>query len=69
MKYFVKHYDDGYQVCERDGESEILIASFHRGPHTQSGKKSPSQLRAEEYCDFLNQKESAGDFFLDLDGD
>jgi hypothetical protein len=69
MKYFVRHFDDGYQVFEKDGDSEILIASFHRGPQTKSGQKSIAQLRAEEYCDFLNQKETKGDFFLDLNGD
>ena len=69
MKYFVRHFDDGYQVYEKDGDSEVLIASFHRGPKTKSGQKSTAQLRAEEYCDLLNQKETQGDFFLDLNGD
>jgi hypothetical protein len=69
MKYFIKHFEDGYQVFEKDGEEEILIASFHREPHTQSGKKSSAQRRAEEYCDLLNQKDSDGGLFLDLSGD
>ncbi len=69
MKYLVKHFEGGYQVFEQDGDSETLIASFHKGPETSTGEKSQAQLRAEEYCDFLNQKELKGDFLLDLNGD
>ncbi len=69
MKYFIRHFEDGYQVFETDGDKEILIATFHRDPQTQSGKKSSAQRRAEEYCDLLNQKDSGGGLFLDLSGD
>jgi hypothetical protein len=69
MKYLVKHYAGGYQVFEQDGDSEKLIASFHKDPETSTGAKSPAQLRAEEYCDFLNHKDLEGDFLLDLNGD
>jgi hypothetical protein len=69
MKYFIRHFEDGYQVFEKDGEEEILIASFHREPKTRSGQKSPAQRRAEEYCDLLNQKDSDGGLFLDLSAD
>jgi hypothetical protein len=69
MKYFIRHFEDGYQVFEKDGEEEILIASFHRDPQTESGKKSSAQRRAEEYCDLLNQKDSDGGLFLDLSED
>jgi hypothetical protein len=68
MKYLVKHFEGGYQVFEQDSDSEILIASFHKGPETSTGEKSSAQLRAEEYCDFLNQKELKDDFLLDLNG-
>jgi hypothetical protein len=50
MKYIVKHCKEGYQVCEKDGASEILIASFHKSPKTRTGEKSQAQIRAEEYC-------------------
>ena len=66
MKYFVTHYEDGYQVFERDGDSQILIASFPRGSLTRTGEKSQAQQRAEEYCDFLNHKDTEEDFMLDL---
>ena len=69
MKYFIKHFEDGYQVLEKDGSEEILIASFHREPQTQSGQKSSAQRRAEEYCDLLNQKDSDGGLNLDLSED
>ena len=55
MKYFVRHFKDGYQVFESSNDEEILIASFHREPNTQVGAKSLAQQRAEEYCDKLNQ--------------
>ncbi|UCH19475.1 MAG: hypothetical protein JSU83_12855 [Deltaproteobacteria bacterium] len=67
MKYFVKHFDEGYQVFEKDGDSEILIASFHKGPKTRTGEKSLSQQRAEEYCDSLNQKDIGDEFVLDVE--
>ena len=66
MKFFVKHFEDGYQVFEKYGDSEILIASFHKGPQTRTGEKPQAQIRAEEYCEFLNQKEIKNDFLLDL---
>ena len=69
MRYLVKHFEGGYQVFEQDGDSEKLIASFHKDPQTSTGEKSPAQLRAEEYCDFLNHKDLEGDFLLDLNGD
>lgn len=65
MKFFVKHFDEGYQVFEKDGDAEILIASFHKGLQTRTGEKSMAQLRAEEYCDFLNQKDIGDGFQLD----
>ena len=67
MKYFVRHYDGGYQVLEQDGEREILIASFHREPSTRSGTKSLAQRRAEEYCDMLNQTGGDDELTFDLD--
>ena len=67
MKYIIKHCKEGYQVCEKDGASEILIASFHKGPKTRTGAKSQAQIRAEEYCDFLNQKDIGDDFLLDVE--
>jgi len=67
MKYFVKHFDEGYQVYEKDKDSELLIASFHKGPETRTGEKSKAQLRAEEYCDFLNRKDIGNDFRLDVE--
>ena len=57
----------GYQVCEKDGPSENLIATFHKGSQTRTGEKSPAQLRAEEYCDILNQKDIGDDFLLDTE--
>ena len=66
MKYLIKHFDGGFQVVEKSGENEILIASFHKNDITQTGAKSEAQLRAEEYCDFLNQKDAEGDLFADL---
>jgi len=69
MNYLVKHYEGGYQVFEQDGDSEKLIASFHKDPETSTGKKNPAQLRAEEYFDFLNHKGLEGDFLLGLNGD
>jgi hypothetical protein len=67
MKYMVKHSEQGYQVYEKDGASEILIATFHKGPKTRTGEKSQAQLRAEEYCDVLNQKDIGDDFILDVE--
>lgn len=67
MKYFIKHFEDGYQVFEKAGDSEQLIASFHKGPQTRTGEKSLAQRRAEEYCDFLNQQDLKGEFSLDFD--
>jgi len=67
MKFIVKHCEGGYQVCEKDGPSDILIATFHKGSQTRTGEKSQAQLRAEEYCDFLNQKDIGDDFFLDAE--
>ncbi len=69
MKYMVKHSEQGYQVYETDGASEILIATFHKGPKTRTGEKSQAQLRAEEYCDVLNQKDIGDDFILDVEDD
>jgi hypothetical protein len=69
MKYRVKHYAGGFQVFEQDGDTEKLIASFHKGPETSTGEKSAAQLRAEEYCDFLNHKDLKDDFLLDLNGE
>ena len=66
MKFSIKHYDGGFQVIEKSGEDEILIASFHKSDVTKTGAKSEAQLRAEEYCDFLNQKDAEGDLFADL---
>jgi len=40
MNYLVKHYEGGYQVFEQDGDSEKLIASFHKDPETSTGKKT-----------------------------
>lgn len=68
MKYCVKHYEGGFRVFELDGEKEHLIASFHKDDNTPVGKKSAAQLKAEEYCDFLNQKTGGDDFMLDLEG-
>jgi hypothetical protein len=67
MKYIVKHCEEGYQVCEKEGASEILISTFHKGPNTRTGEKSQAQIRAEEYCDFLNQKDIGDDFQLDVE--
>ena len=69
MEYFIRHFEGGYQVFEKDGDQETLIASFHREPKTESGKKSLAQRRAEEYCDLLNQKGSGGGLYLDLSED
>jgi len=69
VKYFVKHFEDGYQVFEKTTENEELIASFHKGAHTRTGEKSLAQRRAEEYCDFLNQQDLKGEFSLDLGND
>jgi len=65
MKYIVKHCDAGYQVFEKDGAEEILIATFHKGLKTRTGEKSHTQIRAEEYCQFLNQKDIGENFTLD----
>jgi hypothetical protein len=69
MEYIVKHYEDGYQVFECNDQTETLIASFHREPQTSTGKKSRAQIRAEEYCDFLNRNDTGQDFMLDLEDD
>lgn len=61
MKYVVKHFEGGFQVLEKKGDTETAIASFHRDHQAQSGKKSEAQRRAEEYCEFLNQKDLADD--------
>lgn len=67
MKYFVKHFEGGFQVLEKEGDDEIAIASFHKDLQTQTGQKSKAQRRAEEYCDFLNQKDLAGNDSLTFD--
>jgi hypothetical protein len=67
MKYFVKHFEGGFQVLEKEGDDEIAIASFHKDPQTQTGQKSKAQRLAEEYCDFLNQKDLAKDDSLTFD--
>ena len=67
MKYVVKHFEGGFQVLEKEGDNEIAIASFHKDPQMQTGQKSTAQRRAEEYCDFLNQKDLAGDDSLTFD--
>ncbi|MFZ0240332.1 MAG: hypothetical protein WAL90_01710 [Desulfobacterales bacterium] len=59
MKYVVKHFDGGFQVLEKEGGTETVIASFHKDRQAQSGKKSMAQRRAEEYCEFLNHKDLA----------
>ena len=69
MKYIVKHYEGGYQVFECSDSAEIIIASFHRDPLTNTGEKSQAQKRAEEYCDYLNRGDADGDFMLDLEND
>ena len=61
MKFFVRHYEDGYQVFEKSDGQETLIASFHREPNTPVGEKSLAQQRAEEYCDRLNHTFDLGD--------
>ena len=66
MKYFVRHYEGGYQVFEKENEREILIASFHREHSTRSGVKSQAQRRAEEYCDMLNQLSADDDLTFEL---
>jgi hypothetical protein len=65
MKYFVRHFEDGYQVFESSSDQEILIASFHREPNTQVGEKSLAQKRAEEYCERLNQSSSDDELVFD----
>ena len=67
MKYCVKHYEGGFRVFEMDGDKELLIASFHKNDNTPVGKKSSAQLKAEEYCDFLNQKDIGDGFLLDVE--
>lgn len=67
MKYFIKHFEDGYQVFQKEGGEEELIASFHKRANTRTGEKSLAQRRAEEYCDFLNQQDLKGEFSLDFD--
>ena len=52
---------------EKEGDDEIAIASFHKDPQTQTGQKSKAQRRAEEYCDFLNQKDLAKDDSMTFD--
>jgi hypothetical protein len=67
MKYFVKHFEGGFQVFEKEGDTEITIASFHKDPQTQTGQKSMAQRRAEEYCEFLNHRNLADDDSLTFD--
>ncbi len=67
MKYVVKHYEGGFQVLEKEGGTETVIASFHTDHCARSGKKSKAQQRAEEYCDFLNQKDLADGASLTFD--
>lgn len=67
MKYFVKHFEGGFRVLEKQGDAEIAIASFHKEPQMQTGQKSKAQRQAEEYCDLLNQKDLAGDDSLTFD--
>jgi hypothetical protein len=69
VEYIIKHFEDGYQVFQKEGEAEELIASFHKGARTRTGEKSLAQRRAEEYCDFLNQKDLKEGFSLDFDKD
>lgn len=63
MKFSVQLYDSGYQVVENDAGDPIVVALFPKDDTTQTGAKSEAQLRAEEYCDYLNQKEVEGDLF------
>ncbi|MFZ0613246.1 MAG: hypothetical protein WAM73_13490 [Desulfobacterales bacterium] len=67
MKYVVKHFEGGFQVLEKEGGTETTIASFHKDHQAQSGKKSKAQQRAEEYCEFLNQKDLGDDDSLTFD--
>ncbi len=60
MKFVVKHFEGGYQVWESVDRTERLIASFHKAGHTETGQKTLAQRRAEEYCDFLNQRDIEG---------
>ena len=60
MKYVVRHFEGGFQVLESEDGTETLIASFHKESQTQTGQKSSAQRRAEEYCDFLNQRDING---------
>jgi len=70
MKFYVNHFEGGYQVFERSDDTDILIASFHRSARTKPGEKSLAQRRAEEYCDLLNQGGGSGDdFVLDFEKD
>jgi hypothetical protein len=69
MKYFVRHFADGYQVFEKTDGQEVLIASFHRAPDTPVGEKSLAQQRAEEYCDRLNQTSDDDELSFDLGED
>ena len=67
MKYVVRHFDGGFQVLESVDGTETPIASFHKEPETCTGQKSMAQRRAEEYCDFLNQRDINGAEFFDFD--
>ncbi len=67
MKYVVKHYEGGFQVLESEDGAETLIASFHKKPQMQTGRKSLAQQRAEEYCDFLNQRDISDETAFDFD--
>lgn len=60
MKYVVRHFEGGFQVLEAEDGTERLIASFHKEGHTETGQKTLAQRRAEEYCDFLNQRDMEG---------
>ena len=67
MKYVVRHFERGFQVLESENGTETLIASFHKESETRSGQKSLAQRRAEEYCDFLNQRDISGTNDFDFD--
>lgn len=67
MKYVVRHFEGGFQVSESVDGTETLIVSFHKESQTQIGQKSLAQRRAEEYCDFLNQRDISGAEDFDFD--
>ncbi len=67
MKFVVRHFEGGFQVMESENGTNTLIASFHKEPHTRIGKKSLAQRRAEEYCEFLNQRDISGTEDFDFD--